>query len=186
MPTLRTRTVTTLIQDGEQEPSIEPVEVHVVARDGADRPGGRRFGTLVHAVLALIDLPSSSDDVAATAAVQGKMVGATKEEIDAAVVTVLRAKAHPVLQRAAEAAKAGHLRREVPVMLVQNQTVAEGVVDLAFRDETPDFAGWTVVDFKTDRELSEARDRYVRQVQLYSRAVSASTGLSSRGVLLVI
>jgi ATP-dependent helicase/nuclease subunit A len=50
----------------------------------------------------------------------------------------------------------------------------------------PDFAGWTVVDFKTDRELEEARDRYVRQVQLYSRAVSASTGLPARGVLLAI
>lgn len=185
MPTLRTRTVTSLTQDGEQDPRIEPVEVHVVARDAADRPGGRRFGTLVHVVLALIDLPSSSHDVAATAAVQGKIVGATKEEIDAAVAAVLRAKAHPVLQRAAKAAKAGHLRREVPVMLVQDQTVAEGIVDLAFRDEMPDFAGWTVVDFKTDRELDEARDRYVRQVQLYSKAVSASS-LPARGVLLVI
>ena len=186
VPTLRTRTVTSLAQDGDQELRIDPVEVHVVARDEADRPGGRRFGSLVHAVLALIDLPSSSDDVAAIAAVQGKIVGATKEEIDAAVATVLRAKAHPVLQRAAKAAKAGHLRREVPVMLVQDQTVAEGVVDLAFRDETPDFAGWTVVDFNTDRELAEARDRYVRQVQLYSKAVSASTSLPARGVLLVI
>jgi ATP-dependent exoDNAse (exonuclease V) beta subunit len=175
-----------LAQDGEQEACIELVEVHVVARDGADRPGGRRFGTLVHAVLALIDLPSSSDDVEATAAIQGKIVGATKEEIDAAVVAVLRAKAHPVLQRAAKAAIAGHMRREIPVMLVQDQTVAEGVVDLAFREDTPDFAGWTVVDFKTDRELKEASDRYVRQVQLYSRAVSASTNSPARGVLLVI
>jgi len=122
----------------------------------------------------------------ATGAVQGKIVGATKEEIDAAVATVLRAKTHPVLQRAAKAAKAGYLRREVPVLLVQDQTVAEGIVDVAFREETPDFAGWTVVDFKTDRELAEGRDRYVRHVQLYSRAVSASTGLPARGVLLAI
>ena len=123
----------------------------------------------------------------ATGAVQGKIVGATKEEIDAAVATVLRAKTHPVLQRAAKAAKAGYLRREVPVLLVQDQTVAEGIVDVAFREETPDFAGWTVVDFKTDRELlDEASERYVRQVQMYSRAVSASTNLPARGVLLVI
>lgn len=186
VPTLRTRTVTSLVQDGEREPAIEPVEVHLVGRDGAGRPGGRRFGTLVHAVLALIDLSSSSDDVTATAAVQGKIVGATKNEIDATVAAVLRAKAHPVLQRAAKAALAGHLRREIPVMLVQDQTLAEGVIDLAFREEMPDFAGWTVVDFKTDRELAEARDRYVRQVQLYSRAVSVSTGLPARGVLLEI
>jgi hypothetical protein len=57
VPTLRTRTVTSLSQAAQVlERRIEPVEVHVVARDGVDRPGGRRFGTLVHAVLALIDL----------------------------------------------------------------------------------------------------------------------------------
>ncbi|SFP36920.1 UvrD-like helicase C-terminal domain-containing protein [Bradyrhizobium sp. Ghvi] len=187
LPTLRTRTITSLSQDGEaQQPRAEAVEVHVVARDGTDRPGGRRFGTLVHAVLALIDLQSSSVDLAAIATVQGKIVGATKEEIDAAVATVSRAKAHPLLQRAANAAKVGRLRREIPVMLMQDEVLVEGVVDLAFREDLPDFAGWIVVDFKTDRELAEAHDRYVRQVQLYSRAVSASTGLPARGVLLAI
>ncbi|WP_050625984.1 UvrD-helicase domain-containing protein [Bradyrhizobium viridifuturi] len=187
LPALRTRTITSLARDGEaQESRAEPVEVQVVAREGIDRPGGRRFGTLVHAVLALIDLQSSSVDLTAIAAVQGKIVGATKEEIDAAVATVSRAKTHPLLQRAADAAKVGRLRREIPVMLMQDEILVEGVVDLAFREDLPDFAGWTVVDFKTDRELAEARDRYVRQVQLYSRAVSASTGLPARGVLLAI
>ena len=71
-------------------------------------------------------------------------------------------------------------------MLMQDQVLAEGMVDLAFRDEMPDFAGWTVVDFKTDRELEIARDRYVRQVDLYARAVSASTSSPARGMLLVI
>jgi ATP-dependent helicase/nuclease subunit A len=71
-------------------------------------------------------------------------------------------------------------------MLMRDETLIEGVVDLAFREELPDFAGWTVVDFKTDRELEKASDRYVQQVQLYSRAVSASTSLPARGVLLVI
>jgi ATP-dependent exoDNAse (exonuclease V) beta subunit len=138
-------------------------------------------------VLALIDLQSLSGEVAMIAAVQGKIVGATKEEIDAAVATVFRAKTHPVLQRAADAAKAGRLRREIPVMLMQDENLIEGVVDLAFREELPDFAGWTVVDFKTDRELlADAAERYVRQVQMYSKAVSASTNLPARGVLLVI
>lgn len=184
---LRTQTVTSLAQNGSEEAQrVEPVEVHVVAGDGDPRPGGRRFGTLVHAVLALIDLQASSDDVAAIADTQGKIVGATDEEVRAAIAAVHRAKAHPVLQRAANAASAGHLRREVPVMLMQDQVLAEGMVDLAFRDEMPDFAGWTVVDFKTDRELEIARDRYVRQVDLYARAVSASTSSPARGMLLVI
>lgn len=187
VPAMRTYTVTSLAQHEEgQEPRIEPVEVHVVERDAADRPGGQRFGVLVHATLALIDLRSSSDNVAATAAVQGKIVGATKEEIEAAVAAVLRAKTHPVLQRAANAAKIGRLRREIPVMFVQDEALIEGVVDLAFREELPDFVGWTVVDFKTDREVKSASDRYVHQVQLYSKAVSASTGLPTRGVLMVI
>lgn len=187
VPMLRTQTVTSLAQNGSEEAQrLEPVEVHVVAGDGDPRPGGRRFGTLVHAVLALIDLQASSDDVAAIADTQGKIVGATDEEVRAAIAAVHRAKAHPVLQRAANAASAGHLRREVPVMLMQDQVLAEGMVDLAFRDEMPDFAGWTVVDFKTDRELEIARDRYVRQVDLYARAVSASTSSPARGMLLVI
>jgi ATP-dependent exoDNAse (exonuclease V) beta subunit len=71
-------------------------------------------------------------------------------------------------------------------MIKQSESLIEGIADLAFREELPDFAGWTVVDFKTDRELQESSDRYVQQVQLYSRAVSASTGLPARGVLLVI
>jgi ATP-dependent helicase/nuclease subunit A len=84
------------------------------------------------------------------------------------------------------AAKIGQLLREIPVMFAQDETLIEGVVDLAFREELPDFVGWTVVDFKTDREVKSASDRYIHQVQLYSRAVSVSTGLPTRGVLMVI
>jgi ATP-dependent helicase/nuclease subunit A len=187
VPSLRARTATSWVQDaGTRERGVEPVEVQVVERDGADRPGGRRFGTLVHAMLAVMDLRSVTDDLESTAAVQGKIVGATKEEMDAAIATVLRAKRHPILQRAADAARSGRLRREIPIMIKQSESLIEGIADLAFREELHDFAGWTVVDFKTDRELQEASDRYVQQVQLYSRAVSASTGLPARGVLLVI
>jgi hypothetical protein len=41
---------------------------------------------------------------------------------------------------------------------VHSGTLVEGVVDLAFREETSDFAGWSVVDFKTDSELKFNRD----------------------------
>lgn len=86
---LRTQTVTSLAQDGSEEAQrVEPVEVHMLAGDGDARPGGRRFGTLVHAVLALIDLQPSSDDVAAIADTQGKIVGATEEEVLAAISCV--------------------------------------------------------------------------------------------------
>ena len=65
-------------------------------------------------------------------------------------------------------------------------SLVEGVVDLAFHHEAPDLAGWTVVDFKTDREFEGSSDRYVDQVQWYSTAVREATNLPTRGVLLVI
>lgn len=76
--------------------------------------------------------------------------------------------------------------REISVMLVQDEILIEGAADLAFREELPDFTGWTVVDFKADREVEEAPERYIRQLQLCSRAVSASTSMPARGVLSVI
>jgi ATP-dependent exoDNAse (exonuclease V) beta subunit len=65
-------------------------------------------------------------------------------------------------------------------------SLVEGVVDLAFLEGTPEFTGWTVVDFKTDREFLASSDRYSAQVALYSAAMQAATGLASRGILLVI
>jgi hypothetical protein len=66
------------------------------------------------------------DDLEAIAAVQGRIVGATKDEIDAAVAAVLRARMHPVLQGVAKAARSGRLRREVSIMLMQDQSLIEG------------------------------------------------------------
>jgi ATP-dependent helicase/nuclease subunit A len=186
-PSLRVQTITSLIReaDGSGMPTEPSVDVHVLERDDLDRPGGRRFGSLVHALFALIDL-GSADALNAVASVQGRMIGATEDEIDAAVATAVRALAHPVMQRAAAAAARGELRREVPVQLKMEQgSLVEGVVDLAFREETSDFVGWTVVDFKTDREL-ESVDRYLGQVRLYCSAVSEATKLPARGVLLVV
>ena len=47
------------------------------------RPDGRRFGALVHAVLAEVDLARSAE-VARVAAHQGRIVGASAEEVAAA------------------------------------------------------------------------------------------------------
>jgi ATP-dependent exoDNAse (exonuclease V) beta subunit len=41
-----------------------------------------------------------------------------------------------------------------------------------------------VVDFKTDRELDEALDRYRQQVALYATAIGRATGFPTRGVLM--
>ena len=105
----------------------------------------------------------------AAASVHGRIVGATAEEISAAIATIGRVLEHPILRRAASAGNGG-LRRETPVMLtLEDGGLVEGVIDLAFRDDTPEFAGWTVVDFKTDREFEETSDRYIAQVRVYSK-----------------
>ena len=62
----------------------------------------------------------------------------------------------------------------------------EGVVDLAFQEITPEFNGWTVVDFKTDREIETARNQYLAQVAGYVDAVSVATASAARGFLFVI
>ena len=82
------------------------------------------------------------------------------------VQTVL---AHPILQRAREAAKINHCRRETPVAWRDGDRLIEGVVDLAFEEEDR----WTLVDFKTDEEIGPSAP-YQRQVGLYASAVEAA------------
>jgi hypothetical protein len=61
-----------------------------------------------------------------------------------------------------------------------------GVVDLAFADGESASAGWTAVDFKTDREFSASSERYIVRVGLYSEAIQSLTKAPARGVLLVV
>ena len=97
------------------------------------------------------------------------MVGATEPEIEAAVHTVIAAVAHPIMRRAAGVA-ASNLRRETPILLRREDgTLLEGVVDLAFREETADFTGWTVVDFKDRSRISNRAMRSTRHKWAYTR-----------------
>jgi ATP-dependent helicase/nuclease subunit A len=177
------RTVTALARTNAAD---ERVQVEVVARDGAKRPGGRRFGTLVHALLAVLDLNAQLDAIRSAATLHGRLVDATDEEIEAAVTAVIGALKHPLMRRAAGAALAG-IRRETPILLqLADGTLAEGVVDLAFRDEVSGFNGWTVVDFKSDIEFEPSRARYTAQVGYYVAAIEKTTELPARGVLLVV
>jgi len=153
---------------------------------GADfsRPHGKRFGTLVHAVLSLVDLEADRAGIQSVAELQGRLLTASDEEIQAAIETVARALAHPLLKRAAAASAAGCCRREAQVaMQLEDGTLVEGVVDLAFYDDEGGGA-WTVVDFKTDVEIEGRIEEYQTQVALYARAISRATGLPARGSLL--
>jgi len=161
------------------ESSVPFVELSREAR----RPAGPRFGTLVHAVLATVPLDSGEEAIADAARLQGRLLGATEEEVAAAGTVARTALAHELLRRAAEAARRGACRRETPLTLrLPDGTLVEGIVDLAFQEGD----AWTVVDFKTDRELVKGLDVYRRQVELYARAIAAATGQKASGVLLAV
>lgn len=148
------------------------------------RPHGKRFGTLVHAVLSLVDLNSDAEGIRAVAELQGRLLGSTQEEITAAAATALKALAHPLMRRAALAWVAGRCRRERPIaMLLEDGVLVEGTVDLAFVEES-DPGTWIVVDFKTDFEIAGRLEEYREQLNLYIDAISQATGLRATGVLL--
>jgi len=199
-PSMSVRTVTSLARTAAAEASatentaakagdqtrIRPdIIVETVERGNRERPRGRRFGALVHALLASIDLNAGIDAIKAEAITHGRLVDATEEEVQAAIVTVGAALAHPILRRAASAGQGG-LRRETPVLLRRDDgSLVEGTVDLAFYEDRSDFSGWTVVDFKTDRDVGELAV-YIAQVRIYLEAISAATGSPTRGIILVL
>lgn len=160
------------------EVTIESVKIDF------SRPHGKRFGTLVHAVLSVVDLNADADSVRAVAELQGHLLGSTAAEITAATKTVARALAHPLMRRAAAAWLAGRCRRESPIaMQLEDKTLVEGIVDLAFLNEAESGA-WTVVDFKTDFEIAGRLDEYREQVGLYALAISRATSQRANGILL--
>ena len=164
------------------------VALEVVAHHRTGRPRGKRFGTLVHAILATVDLRGDAGHVHAVGLNHARLVGAPPEERDAAIVAVRAALAHPLLVRAAAAEARGALRREVPVVIQRANGLIEGVVDLAFSEPTAQAGGvaWTVIDFKTDTELDHRRAIYEAQVREYASAISAATKSPATPVLLIV
>jgi ATP-dependent exoDNAse (exonuclease V) beta subunit len=154
---------------------LETGDVKVVEIGVAARPFGPRFGSLVHVILASIPLDSSTEQIRASAELNGRIFGAPAEEVEAAVKAVASALQHPLMERARQAASCGACYRELPVTLREEDgTLVEGLADLAFREN----GKWVVVDFKTDQELAGVLERYRRQVAIYATAISKATASS--------
>lgn len=187
VPSLRVRTATSIavdrgIDNGPDTPDIEVVDFsrHAV------RPFGPRFGTLVHATLATAPLDASDDVVARVARAQGRILPTAggdpyaEEEVYAAVEVVSSLLRDPLFDRVRQAERAGRCDREFPIAWkAPDGTLIEGTIDLVFEDLT----GLTVVDFKTDREMSGDLQRYTRQLTVYCRALSALRNIPARGIL---
>ena len=138
-PSISVQTVTALarLEASRQLVAHPPFEVERIERGDRERPSGRRFGALVHAMLASVDLDSDADGIRALAAVNGRLVGAPEEEMIAAFAIVRTTLEHPILRRAAASAVKEEIRRETPVLLtLDDGSLVEGVVDLAFREDT--------------------------------------------------
>jgi ATP-dependent helicase/nuclease subunit A len=182
---LSVSSVTSLaVARAQEAPGASPLEVIEVEGARGDRPSGARFGTLVHAALAAVDLDAGAEAIEAVTRLQGRMLGAPVEEVEAARRAVGAALAHPVLSRAA---RSDALRRETPLLhRLADGSLAEGIVDLAFRESSDAGTQWTVVDFKTDREVGVRLAEYEAQVQLYVDAIARATGEPARGLLLVV
>ena len=162
-------------------PALDVDIIDLRARGVVALAGGTRFGDLVHALLAAVPFAADRSAVDDLAAVHGRIVRATDEEVAAASATVGRVLSHRIMQRARAADARGACRREAPVTrMVERGELVEGVVDLAFEEN----GEWTVVDYKTDREIAaDGEERYKRQVAFYARAIAEATGQSARGVL---
>ncbi len=177
----RPRPVTWLARQSiEAVPGVE-VRTIAVAGSGAEEHRGAAFGTLVHALLAAVPLDAGESAVSQMASLQARMLGMGSGEARAAAVRVSAALAHDILRRAGRC-RGAHLRRETPLsLLTASGELAEGIVDLAFREDP---GGWTVVDFKTDADIEARLTEYRRQVGLYCAAITRATGVEATGVVL--
>jgi ATP-dependent helicase/nuclease subunit A len=134
----------------------------------------------VHATLATVPLDANGDQVQQIAALYARVLGAEERETAAAAAAVQSALAHQLMVRARDALAQGRCRRETPITLtLSDGSLVEGVLDMAFLEND----AWTVVDFKTDRELEKELAHYENQVSLYASAISRSTGYPTSAVL---
>ncbi len=162
---------------------------------GVLRPSGKRFGTLVHAVLATLPLRATANEVHELAALHAKLFAAPDDERDAAAGIAIKLLKHPRFEAARASQAAGkRVWREAPVSLRLDTSTSltagdapastvhlvDGQIDLAYETDS----GWVVVDFKTDIEIASAQDSYKQQVALYVEAVRRATGQPATGVLL--
>jgi ATP-dependent helicase/nuclease subunit A len=156
-----------------------PLSIETVTKL-ADRPGGRRFGTLMHAVLRDVEFDANNTAVGKLVNLHARSIGATPDETTAASTAIEAVLAHPLITRARAATR---LHREYPVTLaLDDGRMLEGVIDLAFVEN----GEWIIVDFKTDADTQDRRGQYQIQLRWYGYALERLTGMRARAILFEI
>ena len=168
VPSFRITTAETLGRVVDAPITVETITLPVAP----GRPGGRKFGRLVHDILQHAGL---AEDLESLASIWGRRHGAGEFERSAAIEVVRAALTHPALA----VPEGARLYREYPVLVrLEDGTLVDGRIDLAWSDGST----WTVIDYKTDRR----EKRNVAQVQIYALALHRATGLPVRGIVLEV
>lgn len=170
----------TLASQTTAAPPGTPIPIETITTAKSLRPGGRRFGTLVHAAMREVPLDAAPAKVQQVVELQSRIYATPAEETRAAIQAVVLAVGHPLLEQARQSPR---VHREYPftVPLGDNQWM-EGVIDLVFEEE----GEWVVVDFKTDADLHGPKARYEQQLRWYAHALQVLTGKKARAVLFAI
>ncbi|HUK33008.1 MAG TPA: PD-(D/E)XK nuclease family protein, partial [Vicinamibacterales bacterium] len=170
---------------GRQEDESGKFDLRIIntAHHGS-RPSGAAFGSLVHAVLARAPFDATRSTLEDIASVEARSLALDEADALASAAVAERVLAHELLERARRAEVRGACRRETPLTLtLDDGTLVEGVIDLAFEED----GQWTVVDYKTDREIAEkGEEQYRRQLLLYAAAIQRATGKSATAILVRI
>jgi ATP-dependent exoDNAse (exonuclease V) beta subunit len=176
-------TVTRLVEAEKAEvEGAETIGIAEVDGRNRNRPTGKRFGSLVHEVLARAPLDAEVSEIEFLARSLGRAFDSSAEEVAAAAAAVSSALHHPLVVRARKAAE---IFRETPLIYRGPEgRIVEGVPDLVFR-ETPD-SEWTIVDFKTDLRPDMVAPSYRHQVALYRLGLRDATGSPASGWLLFV
>jgi ATP-dependent helicase/nuclease subunit A len=153
-------------------------------RRESSRPGRAAFGQLVHETILRVPFGATRSEIGSIANYVARVVGASEEDAEAATIAVERALAAPIMRAAATSERA---HREYPLLFrLENGTLVEGIADLAFETRLDGSTRWTIVDFKTDRDLAPSLERYRAQLRLYLQGIREATGAETSGVILWI
>ncbi len=134
-------------------------------------------GTLSHRFLALIDYrPLHGLEGAALAAeldnqLQALLARDIFTQKEAATMDTHMAARFLESGLGKRARAAQTLRRETPFTYKHGEVYIQGVCDLCFLEDNK----WVLCDYKTDRDMAAATQRYARQLGWYARALSALT-----------
>ncbi len=150
-------------EEAADPPDAVAVEKATIVHESADRPRGRRFGVLVHAILR--DAALDGSDLERWSQIHATLQNCDREEQESGLAVARAALRHELFDRAR---KADQCQREFPVTLrLPDGRILEGVIDLAFREE----GAWVIVDFKTAASPGEDPGRFERQVRWYAHAL---------------